>query len=422
MRKAGLMLFDRNRSGFVLILTLLVLAAVFFFAFALVRLQVAEKTLAQTREHSLIAEQAAKAGIDDGLLALSEDASWADGFPAIRLPRSGATYTVTFNKSQSAIPYSTNNSDSSSETSGWNGRTVPAGHVHLVSQGSFQASQVLEEAMVQTQSSPFVSALVGADKIVLSGKILIDAWNSAKGTYAQTVKQSGADLVTNSAEARAVEISNVTLYGNIIVGPGGSQDTTLRVSGNPTYLGFKVASKIQELSVETPPDLGPSRGVVAPTSGTQVLSPGTYSAFSPGSATIQLTPGDYVVTGDITMGNKASILVSQGPVRLFVLGNVSITSGGSLRNSTLKPPNFVLYGGANPTTWDFQSLSGADLHFGINAPSTILNFRGGNEYYGSFIAKEVYVNGNARFHYDVSTGSSDTDPGGSPALILKARW
>ncbi len=416
------MLPDRSRAGFALILTLLILAALFFFAFALVRLQVAEKTLAQTRQHSLIAEQAAKAGIDEALLRLSAETSWKAGLKEVRLPHSGASYTVTFDSAQGASPFSTHNGESSSETTGWNGRIVPAGFVHLVSQGSFQQSQVLEEAMVQTTRSPFVSALVGADKIVLGGKILIDAWNSAKGTYAQTVRQSGADLLTNSSAPQAIEMSNVTLYGTITVGPGGSQATSLRISGNPTYLGFKVASKVRELPVEPPPDLGPSRGVVAPSSGTQVLSPGTYAAFSPGKATIQLTPGDYVVTGGITMGNGASILVPQGPVRIFVLGNVSITSGGSLRNSTLKPPNFVLYGGANPTTWNFQSLSGADLHFGINAPSTILNFSGGNEYYGSFIAKEVYVNGNARFHYDVSTGSSDTDPGGSSALILKARW
>ncbi|MGI5845088.1 MAG: DUF7305 domain-containing protein [Candidatus Xenobium sp.] len=416
------MLQDQSRAGFALIMTLLILAALFFFAFALVRLQVADKTLAQTRQHSLIAEQAAKAGIDEALLRLSEDDSWQAGLKEVRLPHSGASYTVTFDHTQSASPFSTHNGGSSSETAGWNGRMVPAGFVHLVSQGSFQGSRVLEEAMVQTTSSPFASALVGANKIVLSGKVLIDAWDSSKGTYAQTIKQSGADLITNSAEARAVEISNVTLHGNIIVGPGGSQDTTLRVSGNPTYLGFKVASKIRELPVETPPDLGPNRGVVAPTSGTQVLTPGTYSAFSPRRATIQLTPGDYVVTGDIIMGNKASILVPQGPVRLFVLGNVSITSGGSLRNSTLKPSNFILYGGANPTTWEFQSLSGSDLYFGINAPNTILDFRGGNEYYGSFIGKEVIVNGNARFHYDVSTGSSDTASSGSSKLILKARW
>jgi len=416
------MLLDRSRTGFALILTLLILGALFFFAFALVRLQVAEKTLAQGRQQSLVAEQAAKAGVEEALLLLSADTSWNAGLNAVKLPRSGATYTITFNRAQSAIPFSTHNHDSSSEAIGWNGRKVPSGHVHLVSQGSFQGSQVLEEAMVQTRTSAFVSALVGADKIVLSGNILIDAWNSAKGTYAQTVKQSGADLLTNSSAPQAIEMSNVTLYGNITVGPGGSQATSLRTSGNPTYLGFKVASKVRDLPVEPAPDLGPSRGVVAPSSGTQVLSPGTYSSFLPNKATIQLTPGDYVVTGGITMGSGASILVPQGPVRLFVLGNVSITSGGSIRNTTQKPPNLLLYGGANPSTWNFQSLSGTDLHFGINAPRTILNFSGGNECFGSFIAKELYVNGNSRFHYDVSTGNAPTSSNAGSGPVLKARW
>lgn len=415
------MLLDRTRAGFALILTLLILAALFFFAFALARLHVADKTLAQRREHALVAEQAAKAGIEDAWLRLSQEGTWNAGFNAVRLPRSGGTYAMTFNRAQSALPFSTNNHEGSSPTTGWDGRSVPAGHVHLVSQGSFQGSQVLEEAMVQTRTSAFVAALVGADKIVLSGNILIDAWNSAKGTYAQTVRQSGADLLTNSSAPQAIEMSNVTLYGNITVGPGGSQATSLRISGNPTYLGFNVASKVRELPVEPPPDLGPSRGVVAPSSGTQVLSPGTYAAFSPRKATIQLTPGDYVVTGGITMGNGASILVPNGPVRLFVLGNVSITSGGSVRNTTLKPPNLLLYGGANSTTWSFQSLSGTELHFGINAPRTVLNFSGRNEYFGSFIAREVYVNGNSRFHYDVATGTQ-TPPQASSGPILKARW
>ncbi len=93
------MLLERSRAGFALILTLLILAALFFFAFALVRLQVADKTLAQTRQHSLIAEQAAKAGMEEALLQLSQDASWNTGLMEVRLPRSGATWTVTFNKS-----------------------------------------------------------------------------------------------------------------------------------------------------------------------------------------------------------------------------------------------------------------------------------------------------------------------------------
>lgn len=417
------MLAKRGRSGFVLLLTLLVLGALFFYGLALVRLQVADKRFAQRRENALVAEQAARAGLDEALLQLTREVSWKAGLPETRLPHSGATYTVTFDRAQTAVPFSTNNSASTTEVTGWGGRRVPAGFIHLVSRGSFGGSTALDEGMVQTSSSAFRAALIGADKISLSGSILIDAWNSNLGPYAQSVMPSGADLLTNSAAPRAVEMSNVTVQGLITVGPGGSQDSTLYVTGKPVYQGFKVATSVQELAVTPPPVIGPSQGAITVGSGaTRVLTPGTYSSFSASKGILELTPGDYVVTGSVTLGSGGYLQVPKGPVRLFLLGSASVSSGGGFMNPTLKPANMLIFGGSSPQVLDLQGLSGSMLNFGINAPQAILRFGGGNEFYGSFVAREVYVNGNARFHFDTALRYTPNTPAAPAAPVLKVRW
>ncbi|MGV8121561.1 MAG: hypothetical protein AB2L14_17515 [Candidatus Xenobiia bacterium LiM19] len=141
--------------GFILITGLLAMGAIFFFSLIYIRLYTADKSLSLKAELSLVADEAALAGIEDSLDQVRQNQAWNTGFNAVSLPRSGATYTVTFNKAQNAVPWSTNNSSGSEAVAGWGGRTVPPNALHLVSTGAARNEKVTRQVILQVSSSLF---------------------------------------------------------------------------------------------------------------------------------------------------------------------------------------------------------------------------------------------------------------------------
>jgi Tfp pilus assembly protein PilX len=144
-----------GEKGALLIMALLVIGALFFFALMYVRLFATEKQLSQKAEQTLVADEAAQAGINDALLELKKNPAWNAGFSDVGLPRSGALYTVTFNNTQTALPWSTNNGAGSAALTGWNGRTVPPNAVHLVSTGTLGKGKSTRQAIVVLASALF---------------------------------------------------------------------------------------------------------------------------------------------------------------------------------------------------------------------------------------------------------------------------
>jgi len=162
--------FDTRRKGALLILAMLLLGALFFFAIVLVRLYVAEKQLTLKAEQAMIADEAAQAGINDALHELRQNQAWSAGFNAVQLPQSGASYTVTFNTAQTAIPWSINNGTGTSAAAGWEGREVPPGAIHLVSIGTFRNSSSLRQAIV-----------------AIAGVLFNDHFDSGAGLWSQVM-------------------------------------------------------------------------------------------------------------------------------------------------------------------------------------------------------------------------------------------
>ncbi len=164
---------NRKPKGYILIITILAIAALFFFAILMVKLQASERKTASRGESDIIAQQAAKAGIDYSIYQLSKDFSWNTGFNNQILPHSNASFTVTFNNTQKDMPYSTNNSQSASAVEGYNGRKVAPGVVHIVSAGKFGSSMKIEEAMLSSGGVLFEDDFVGR-----SGE-----WNETVGQF-----------------------------------------------------------------------------------------------------------------------------------------------------------------------------------------------------------------------------------------------
>lgn len=385
--------------GFILAVTIIAIGFLFFFAFIFVRHYAQEKKLAGRGEEHMIAEQAAIAGIDDAFLELKKDSKWVTGFDRALLPHSGATYSISFDRNQTRVPYSSNTKVTGTAVTGYGGRNVQSGYIHLISMGEYGGTSCCEEALISATGLDV--ALFGLGSIFLSGTVYTDSYNSDLGPYSQTVQMSGGDIATNSSAYRTVTVKNVTINGALRVGPGGSISQTLYIIGTPYWQSFQVSSELITVKVNPAPDLGPALGAISATTSTPtVLTPGTYTSLYAKSSTIELSPGDYVITGDVNMSSGGILNVRTGPVNLFVMGNIYSSSGASFANYSGKTKNFSIYGGNNAQTFDLKGLSGTNLGFRILAPNADLIFGGGNDFYGTFVAKTLSCSGNSNFHFD----------------------
>jgi len=162
-----------SSRGFIMVLCILSMGAIFFFSLMYVRLYTADKSISLKAELSLVADEAAQAGIEDALDQTRQNQAWNAGFNAVGLPHSQGSYTVTFNKTQNTIPWSTNNISGSTAVTGWNGRTVPANALHIVSTGTVRNEKVVRQIIVQMSSTLFQD-----DFESVSGD-----WNQVMGPY-----------------------------------------------------------------------------------------------------------------------------------------------------------------------------------------------------------------------------------------------
>ncbi|MDQ7826186.1 MAG: hypothetical protein RDV48_25510 [Candidatus Eremiobacteraeota bacterium] len=414
----------KRHRGFILVVALLGIGIMFFFALSMVRHYAADKSLSSRGENTLIAEQAAIAGVEDAMIQLKTDTRWSAGFNKAVLPHSGATYTVTFDKNQAAIPYSTNNATGSTALTGYGGRIVPPQFVHFIAKGEYRGAVAYEEVLV-TRGTKYKVALFGSDSIFLSGTVYVDSYDSSQGTYAQTKRASGGDMATNASAPGSVTLKNVSIMGTLSVGPGGSEATTLNIIGSPYYMAFSVLYETQSLPPTPFPDMGASKGTVTAASKQTVsIMPGTYSGWDAKGGIIDLAAGNYVITGDITMSSGSVIRVKNGPVNLFLQGNLNSSSGASIANYTMQSQQLSLYGGTAAQSINLQGLSGTMLSLRIYAPMAALTFGGGNDFYGSFVAKTLTVSGNSNFHYDSAPTKVSTEDPFTPVITMRCspRW
>jgi len=138
-----------GHRGFILVMSLTIMAALFFFGLAFMNLFRMEKQLAQRQEQMIIADAAARAGLEDALFQLRQNRNWSDGFNSLALPASGAAYSITFDEKNTRIPWSTNNFNGEAPVSGWKGRTVPPHCAHLVCTGSYGSTSTTRQYIVE---------------------------------------------------------------------------------------------------------------------------------------------------------------------------------------------------------------------------------------------------------------------------------
>jgi hypothetical protein len=170
-----------RKKGYLLGLTLISITALFFFTVVYVDYLRAHQSNTQRAERALVAEAAAEAGLKEAFYQLKRNKNWAAGFDHAALPHNGATYTMTFNRAQSQLPWSTINTASPNPATGWGGRQVPAGAVHLVCVGEYGGAQI------QVETIAFVrNTLLEETFDDVPGGGLPEGWVQTKGDEVRT--------------------------------------------------------------------------------------------------------------------------------------------------------------------------------------------------------------------------------------------
>lgn len=209
-------------QGSLLIMTLMVSTSLIFLMLWLLTAYSTEQHVSASLENDVVAEAAANAGIDQAMYQLQSNGAWTIGFNGDVLPQSQATYTVAFGNAPLAYR-STNNASGASVVTGYNGRQVSPGFVHVVSVGRYNTSVRVEEALLTVISPIFQSAAFATGNLQFNGNINVDSWNSSQGTYSATVNANGGGVGTNAISAGSVNLNgnvNAGLITVLLVPPG----------------------------------------------------------------------------------------------------------------------------------------------------------------------------------------------------------
>ena len=124
-----------------------------------------------------------------------------------------------------------------------------------------------------------------------------------------------------------------------------------------------------------------------------------------------LTAGDYVFESIHISGN-AELVVLDGPVNIWVTGEVDI-SGNGFANTSEKPTDLIIYGTGEDLDWHVR---GNGIFYGaMYAPDIDLSISGAGargDVFGAFIGKSVTFNGTGtNIHYDEALGTMDSNSG-----------
>lgn len=364
----------RGERGSVLILTLLMILTVSILLFANVTIQQTYIKLSTEIQQGGVAENASRAGVAQSLYQLEKSSSWKTGFAAVPLSViKEATYTVSFDSNQKAIPFSTNNFGGTSNRTGYDGRTVPPGYVHIVSVGSFVKQRKVTEAFVQLGGyNPFgrgslFSNTTGMTLTYLSNT---DSWNSQAGSYSDTKSNTYGDIGSNTTRNNGINLgTKAKIYGDISIGPGGRP--TRVVKGKTTQYNSIIAmSSAVSFPSVTFPNLGLSKGNVTVAAGaTKNLAPGRYGTLTLNNgSTLVLKDGSYefksiTASYSSTRTPKDYPVIesspSKDPVLIFVdqninLRNADLVNKAQSSKKITESSSLQIYGSSKTTQIDLR--------------------------------------------------------------------
>lgn len=220
-----------------------------------------------------------------------------------------------------------------------------------------------------TTASLFSQGLVGTQSINMSDFSTTDSFNS------QT-KQAGT-------QGSIASNGNITLTKNAVVrGDATAVTFTMRDRASITGTRNILFQPLTFLPVVLPTGLG-SLGNVDVRAGQQQLVQG---------------PASYQVA-NLTVSDTGALVIdnSQGPVTLYVTGNVSLAKNGIITVTDPNPEKFAIYATGNGNV----TLSGQSRFYGVvYAPRSVVTLSDQGQFFGSYVGSQMVVDKKAGVHFD----------------------
>ncbi len=203
-----------------------------------------------------------------------------------------------------------------------------------------------------------------------------------------------------NADAEITLKPNSTVEGDILLGQGGIP--TLVIGSGATYGNIYAVATDYDLPMPTVPSYLSSAGPGGNISNPATITSGNYKYqnLSLGTNKILTITGNVqlYLTGDITLGNSANIVVApNSKLTIYLAGQLEGKYGAGFTNNSHDPTQLTIYGlAAEPI-----NIKNSDEFYGtVYAPDAYVHIYNSVKVQGSVIAKDYKQDNSALFTYD----------------------
>jgi hypothetical protein len=304
----------------------------------------------------------------------------------------------------------------------------------------------------------FAAGLVARNNITFSTNTEVSSWDSdpdnnpatAPVGYSAARKTANAFVGTISSTNGAINTGRGDIFGRIGTGGGSvTHDSGAILTTNPTGSGWNnglvnvpfVSNLDTPVAPALPADINTISATVSsstnfPRVGDTPAADGKYyynfaagaSIALVGNSQVQVTDKvvfylqNHASTAAISIGGTADLNVTAtGNLTIYTDGNIS-AGGNGMTNANANATSCLIYGTNTGSGQTITMNGNATTVAAINAPNADFSITGNAEIWGSVVARNVSLNGNAAFRYDEALlDYANTTGTGNPWGILKWR-
>lgn len=270
---------------------------------------------------------------------------------------------------------------------------------------------------------PFEYGVFTETGMTLKPGTVVDGYNSDvdKTKMNLTVK-----VGTNSTESASITMGkDAVIKGDVAVGPGADPaDVISAAMATITGSTYTLTEEKEMPSVTVPTALALMPVSPAPAKAAVIAASAKYSSLYLGKGdTLTVNgPVNLYVTGDVSLSNSAEIKINpanpQASLTLYLGGNLYLKNGGMLNNTTIDPKRLTVYGLDACTN---ISLDTAAVFYGaMYTPKATVNIKSSMTIYGSVVANGLNQASSSNIHYDASL--EDVTPDFYPTNYEILRW
>jgi len=304
----------------------------------------------------------------------------------------------------------------------------------------------------------FAAGLVARNNITFSTNTVVSSWNSDPDNnpatppvgYSAAVKTANAFVGTISPANGAINTGAGDIFGRIGTGGGTvTHDSGAILTTNPAGAGWNNGLVnipfVSNLATPVAPPLPAvvnnittsiNSGVSLPRAGDTPASDGKYyynfaagaAIFLAGNNTLSVSDKvvlyleSHATTDAIAITGNAKIQVTAtGNLTIYTDGNIA-AGGNGMANANASATSCLIYGTNAGSGQTITMTGNATTVAAINAPNADFSITGNSEVWGSVVARNISLNGNAAFRYDEALlNYSNTTGTGNPWGIAKWR-